>query len=148
MSDPNNLFNLLTNRVKEQGITSYIIQQKMEMDTLDKINRELFQFIKDETNWVFDDLDTFIDTYKILMENQQIRIDYVFNEYCFKFYHSYNDFGKSVLNKLSEQLEEDDSDYQPTEEDELIILDDIQDDIDYDNFINVEMDSDVDIEMN
>ena len=136
-----NLYDLLTNRVKEQGITRYIIQQKKEMETLDKINCELFQFIKDETNWVFQNVNVFIDTYKILMEQQQIRILYSFNEYCFRFYDTYNDFGKSVLNKLAEQLDEEDSDYQPTEEDNQILLSDIQDDNNYDDYINITVQS-------
>jgi len=132
-----NLYNLLTDKVKEQGLTRQILQTKLEMETLDKINCELFQYIKDETNWVFQDVNSFIDNYKILMENQQIRITYAFNEYCFRFFNTYNDFGKSVLNKLAEQLDEEDSDYKPDEEDEQTLVSDLQDDINYDDFVNV-----------
>lgn len=133
----NSLYNLLTDKVKEQGITRKILQTKLEMETIDRINSELLQFIKDDTNFVFSDINVLIDTYKILMDTQQIKIQYSFNEYCFRFFDSYNDFGKSVLNKLLEQLEEDDSDYQPDEEDELQFLIDLQDDDNYDDFVNI-----------
>lgn len=143
----NNLYNLLTDKVKEQGLTRQILKQKLEFETLDRINCELFQFIKDETSWVFSDVNSFIDNYKIIIEHQQIQVLYAFNEYCYKFFDTYNDFGKSVLNKLSEQLEEEDSDYQPTEEDEQELILALQDDFNYDDFINVTISRSPSVEM-
>ena len=100
-------------KVKEKGITKMILEKKREMEEVDRINRELFQHISEMVNWVFNDINGLLETYFYIDEHNQALVLYAFNDYCIKHFDSYSDYGRNVLNHISNKLEEADSDYNP-----------------------------------
>lgn len=104
-------------KVKEIGITKMIFDKKREMEEIDRINQELIEHISELSNWVFNDINALLENYFYIDEDNQANVMYAFNDYCLEKFDSYSDYGRGVLNHISSKLEDNDSDYNPMEND-------------------------------
>lgn len=128
---------MLTEKIKEIYISKHIIDMKLQMEEVDKINDTLFNYleskIKIKSIFGLTSFEELFPFYKNLSYDNQIIMIVTLNEFYFSNANNFNKFGKSILEDIIEEMEDDDSDY---------VMDDIElmNQIQEDNYLDQEWD--------
>lgn len=149
MTDP---IDLLTDKIKEIYISKNIFDLKEQMEIIDKCESEIinyldikFQISMFNVKTLKDLLNFYINT----TDNYQSCVIYFLNEFAMDNIHKYTLLGQNIINQLIEDLEELDEDFKI---DEVELYNTLQEDVyldqEWDIYINEQIDSDGDVEMN
>ncbi len=111
MTDP---IELLTARIKEVYISREIFDMKEQMESADRLNKEISGYVKYKLliNRDMNNIDDIMNIYKNINDENQNQLIWIINEYCILYYKTYNKYGKMIIDEFITAIELLDSDYE------------------------------------